>query len=317
MSIKIDSFGELQRITLDNELVRAIVLPDLGGKMISLVRLAGGHEFLLQMPEPERGYRRGVYGDAFEEYDTSGFDDCMPTVAECVYPDDEFKGVVLPDHGEVWSAPWSCDIDGEVLSMWTSGRGLPYTLSKRLRLEGARLIIDYEVENLSDQAFKYLWSAHPLLAVNPGDRVVLPEEVNELFVHWSKDDRLGPHGQSCGWPVAIQINGQADDLSIIKPPSAGWAEKLFTSRLTTGHCALYSTTSGESIGFHFDPELVPFVGLWICQGGWPTSRAAKHYTVALEPCNGRPDSLAEASARGECEILPARAIKRWALRLEV
>jgi hypothetical protein len=97
----------------------------------------------------------------------------------------------------------------------------------------------------------------------------------------------------------------------------GTAEKLFTPRLSEGFCGMFLPRVNEGIAFRFDPGLVSYVGIWICQGGWPTSRATKDYTVALEPCLGRPDSLAEAIGRNECAILVGYGSMRWWMEMEV
>jgi hypothetical protein len=314
VSINVDSIGDLRRITLDNGVVRAAVLPELGGKMISLVRQAIGREFVLP---PMRSYRRAAYRAAFEEFDTSGFDECLPTVKECPCPDGALREQQLPDHGEVWSVPWQYDIAGEELLLSVRGSLLPYAFDKRLRLTGNVLVIEYEIRNRSEGAFPYLWSAHPLLQVEPGACVLLPDDVRELMIYWSNRERLGIPGESCAYPLVSNHNGRTKDLSIIKRRSARTAEKLFTPRLHTGFCGLRFPGDGESIAFRFDAEAIPYIGLWLCQGGWPSGGKEKHFTVGLEPCNGRSDWLAKATRRGECPVLDAGACRRWTLSIEL
>jgi hypothetical protein len=41
------------------------------------------------------------------------------------------------------------------------------------------------------------------------------------------------------------------------------------------------------------------------------------FTVALEPCNERPDFPAAASARGECRTLPSLGHARWTLSIDL
>ena len=153
---------------------------------------------------------------------------------------------------------------------------------------------------------------HPLLAVSAGSRIVLPELVRSVVVESSRGERLGARGAQVEWP-----GGGSDRLDVVRGPGVGWAEKLFTGRLGEGFCALYDAGSDSWLSFRFDPRTTPYVGLWICQGGWPESRDAKHFTVALEPCSGRPDSLAEAAARGECATLEPRGSNRWVLEVAI
>jgi hypothetical protein len=304
-----DALGGFRRITLANSLVRAQFLPGLGGKMTSLVRIATAHEFLLQ---PQRPLRYMSYGDRFADYDTSGFDECIPTVSTCRHPQ---TGQRLPDHGELWSVPWEIRIVRGRLRLAAEGRALPYRLEKAVYLEGADVVIDYTFVNRGDVDLEFLWSAHPLLTVEPGSRIVLPNDVNELLVNYSSQDRLGSFGSTCTWPV-VRSARSAERIDVLRPPGVGLADKLFTSRLNQGYCGLYKPASKEFISFRFDPATVPFIGLWICQGGWPDP-AHGHYTVALEPCTGRPDSLEIAIARGENDYVQARAEKSWTVRLSL
>jgi hypothetical protein len=182
----------------------------------------------------------------------------------------------------------------------------PWTFERKLSLRGSVMRLEYRVTSLVDGPENFLWSAHPLLSVSPGSRILLPSEVEEVLVEYSATGRFNP-GDEIPWKGLDRIRG-ADE---------GTAEKFFTGRLRTGTCALHDAAADESIVFRFDPREVPFVGLWICQGGWPTTRAEKHFTVALEPCSGRPDALADAVERGEHQVLPARGERRWWLEVEL
>jgi galactose mutarotase-like enzyme len=273
------------------------------------VRIQSGHEFLLQ---PQRSLRRAAYGDSFGAYDTSGFDECMPTVSACTDPN---RGVSLPDHGELWSVPWQAEVHEDALQLSATGRVLPYRFTRRTKLDGSGVVLDYEITNESETEMKFLWSAHPLLSVEPGSRITLPAEVAELLVQYSLGNRLGSFGSTCQWPRA-NAGSVKQRLDVLLPPTARFADKLFTPRLRDGYCSLFKPAANETITFRFDVEPVPYIGLWCCQGGWPDP-AHGHYTIALEPCSGRPDSLREAIAGGENDVLPAGSSKRWSLRIEL
>jgi hypothetical protein len=128
---------------------------------------------------------------------------------------------------------------------------------------------------------------------------------------------LGKAADRCAWPKATERSGRIVELNRVAPLSAGTADKLFTARLSEGFCGMTLPQKDESIAFRFDPVLVRYVGIWVCQGGWPVSRADKQFTVALEPCTGRPDSLAEAIRRNECVVLAGIETVRWWMEIEV
>jgi galactose mutarotase-like enzyme len=67
----------------------------------------------------------------------------------------------------------------------------------------------------------------------------------------------------------------------------------------------------ESLAIRWDVAALPFLGIWLCQGGWPEARPGD-FTVALEPCNGHPDALAEAVEQARCRTLaPGEAHSFW------
>src|SRR5258708_35706618 len=298
-------------IVVDNVPLGLTVVPEPGGKIVSLIRNESEYEYLVQPPDPERAYRPRNYAGRFEEYEPSGFDECLPTIAACSYPEEPFSASPLPDHGDVWCSSSSVEIAGERVTLTTSIRSLPLRFTKKLRLRKNIVRLEYEVSNLSKSDLKFLWSAHPLIKVEPDAEIILPQEVKEVEVNWSNDERLGKSGDRCSWPIATECSGRTVELNRIVSPTAATAEKLFTSPLCEGFCGMFLPRENESIIFRFDPRLVPYVGIWICQGGWPIARADKQFTVALEPYNGRPDSLEEAISRNECPTGAADGTIPW------
>ena len=303
-------------IVLSNADLRLVVIPERGGKLASLVRRHSGCEYLIQ-PVAARDFDEFVYGDDFANGDLSGFDECIPTVAKCRYPLEPAFGKELPDHGDVWSLPSKLEVVGEKVSLITSLVSLPLRFTKTVQLLGNTVRLDYEVTNISQSPLRYLWSAHPLLNIQLETEIVLPKNVDELEIGWSKDGRLGQPGDRCSWPIAKERSRRPIDISKVVSPGDGTAEKLFTPRLSRGFCGLFLGKANESISFRFDPTLVPYLGVWICLGGWPLDRTTKQFTVALEPCSGRPDSLEEAIKRDECSLIEGHASRRWWLEMKV
>ncbi len=306
----------IEAVVLSNDVLRVVTIPDRGGKIASLIRQETGYEYLLQA-DRVKGYQPLTYGADFESGDLSGFDECLPTIAKCEYPLEPFLGTRLPDHGDVWCLPAKVETTGAEVKFVTSLTSLPLRFSKSVRVQGNSIRLDYELTNLSQSIVRFLWSAHPLLSVQSQAEIVLPPEVNEVELGWSKGDRLGQARDLCSWPLTKERSGRVVDLSKVLGPSEGTADKLFTPRLRQGFCGLLLPEVNESISFHFDPALIPYLGIWICQGGWPLNGTEKQFTVALEPCTGRPDSLEEAIKREECMVVEGYGRRQWWLRIEV
>jgi hypothetical protein len=76
------------------------LLPDLGGKIASL--RVGSHELL---QGPLHPYAPRTHTISFDEADASGWDECLPSVAQCSL-DTEAGPVTISDHGDLWRVPW-------------------------------------------------------------------------------------------------------------------------------------------------------------------------------------------------------------------
>ncbi|HLJ86173.1 MAG TPA: hypothetical protein VKZ53_05080 [Candidatus Angelobacter sp.] len=300
--------SEGTRITLQNREIRLVAMPEWGGKIVSIERLESGHEFLLQPAHLSRARNNRFEDHAF------GFDDCFPTVTACEYPHGPFQGTMLPDHGELWARPWKHQASGGHLLLSVKATALPCTFQKRIALRGDTVLCEYELESLSDHPFYYLWSAHPLLNVREGCNIILGSGVAQVMVGGSKGKRLGQPGDLCSWPVA-RIEGREIDLSVIGPVNNA-AEKLFAGQLLQGSCSVHDPVADETISLHFDTTQTPYLGIWLCQGGWPEDSPG-HFTAALEPCTGRPDSLAEAIERQECAMVLPRQKNRWSMQIRL
>jgi len=260
-----DEFQGLERVTVENEQLSFSLLPRIGGKMISLIFKETGHEYISLSGRP---FRIPAYGANFGDYDISGFDECFPAIAEGFYPEDPWKGIHIPDHGELWTLPWETKVEGECLRLSVYGIRFPYRFVKVFSLKENRVNIKYQLKNLSAFEFKYLWAAHPLLNVTPDTRIILPGKLR-IRTDWSKNERLGKLLYETSWPQAQSPDGEVIDLSIIKTPEADQATKFFTTVMEQGWCALHDIRTGDFLKFSFPVKKIPYVGIWINEGGWP------------------------------------------------
>ncbi|GAB4366435.1 MAG: hypothetical protein Kow0042_06300 [Calditrichia bacterium] len=285
--------------------------------MIRLVNKHTGRQFLLEPQSPDKCYKRPHYGAKFDDYDTSGFDECLPTIEACQYPfADKETQIFIPDHGELWSIPWRYERGADSIYLAASGHIFSYLFEKQITLRHDELILDYQITNQAEETLYFLWSAHPLLQVSSGCQIVLGREVREVFLNWSSDPNMGEFADRLTWPFLLGESTEYD-FSRVQAKSFGRAVKCFTDVLTEGWAGVYYPESDESLLFEFDTQSVPYLGIWMCYGGWPPDSPQKHLTVALEPCSGRPDSLAESIARGECTSLQPNQRKAWSIKMRM
>jgi hypothetical protein len=297
---------------MDNDQLNLIFLPSLGGKMVQLNSKRTGTKFF---HKPQKPYKKAHYGDSFEKYDTSGFDECFPTIEKTILSlyHDKTEEILLPDHGELWSRPWIYDINGNCLKLSISGVELDYEFTKIITLVDNKIHISYKVKNNCTFGFGYIWSAHPLLNVEPGNKIYLADDIEEVFLNGSSNDTIGSFGDILPWPYLDKKN----DFSIVRDKSFNSAVKVFTNRLEKGCTAIYKPDTNETLVYGFKTDEIPFLGMWLCYGGWPDYTDHKHLTIGLEPTNGRPDSLEKAISRNECPYLESGTTDTWSITLSV
>jgi hypothetical protein len=302
----------LEALGLAGHDVQVVVVPGLGAKLCSL-RWQGQEVLALN---PRKALKAARYAAPYAEFDASGFDECLPSIGSCRYPEYPWQGAEVPDHGEVWSIPWSWELQPGALHLWCGGVRYPYDFHKWLAMPvPGSLRLSYALVNRAPFPFKFIWSAHPLFALRPGMRIYLPPEVR-VRVDWSKDGRLGGSLHEHAWPHTTDSSGHAVDLRVILPPEAKLVDKLYTTRLSEGWCAVHDPETGRYAAFLFAPDMIPYVGLSINLGGWPVDEAG-YYNLGLEPCNGYPDRLDLAIERGDYAVAQPGQTLKWGMDLRV
>jgi galactose mutarotase-like enzyme len=319
--------SETRRVAVEEEnvLIQAgdcsiVIAPQFGGKIASL--RAMGHE-LLQAPLAAMEPRTQTM--PFEASDASGWDECLPSVAQCTVHTTDGPAQI-PDHGDLWRVAW------QPINIGVSGatlRGtcfsLPLVVDRMLKLETAgvsdnqswRLSLHYKVTNTGESTIPWSWAAHPLFAIEPGDRIILPDSITRLRVEGSGGGRLGQSGDTISWPIAELASGGQADLSVAQPPNEAIGDKLFAGPLGAREnwCTVERPSVGLRIRVHFDPAATPYLGLWICYGGWPDRPGSKQNCVALEPATAPVDSLAQTGPWSR--TLPSGQSAIWTMGVDI
>ncbi|MGH9587162.1 MAG: hypothetical protein ACRD3F_09445 [Acidobacteriaceae bacterium] len=303
-------------IILSSEQLRCEVLPEFGGKIRSLKWLANGVELL----QPPLGpYRRqneheGVAA-SFAQSDAGGWDECLPSVAGC-----QIDGVSIPDHGDIWRSPSQVlHADDTNVKLVVRTASLPFAFTRTLYLSEASLKMHYAVENIGSQPIPYLWSAHPLFSVDAGDTLRLPDEVRRLRVESSKHQRLGPSGTMQTWPIVHTHDGITVNISTAQSQSADVGDKVFARLSREGWAEIVRPQAGIALRMEFDPKQIPYLGLWLCYGGWPedSKLTARQQCIALEPATADCDALSDAIKMRRARILAPQQQHDWKITLHV
>jgi galactose mutarotase-like enzyme len=301
-------------LSLETPSLQVITVPGLGAKIVSLYDHVAEREWLLP---PAKGYLRPVgYAAPFTEQDMSGWDEMFPTIDRCPYPaPGRYHNVPLPDHGEVWSLPWTHDeqvIDGIRLSV--EGHALPYRLSRTLRIVDNHTVrLSYEAVNLGEEPLAALWAAHPQFAVDGSTRIVLPEDVSQV-INVQATEEFPTIEALHTWPETTTANGTPLQLARLRPAEVNKYRKFYLlpaqpvtwAGLQQGE----KDREGASLRLSWKVEEIPYLGVWIDERGFGPVP-----TIALEPATGFYDTLTVAwNKQRVMHLLPAVPY-HWSLDL--
>jgi hypothetical protein len=329
-------FGSFATLELANDRVRIVVCPALGARVLSLVDLWTGREWLVPGEPPAAG--PGGDAPAWSGRDAAyagavafGWDECLPTVASCPDPADP-AGAPLRDHGELWGRPAEVSSQGAVLAAaWAaehrSGAPGPYGFTRRLRLDGPRVIAEYELENRGTDELPVVWSMHPLLALEPGARLEVEGLVSVRVTH-ATGLPIAPVPGRADWPETPGTDGRPVALDVVREAGAGTALKAF------GGWELYGSwdaATGEGLpgvagvvqpdGARLDltwyAPIAPNLGIWADDGGWPVEPDAPRVQHALEPTTSPDDDLASAIEAGRALVLAPAERVAWSATFRV
>ena len=270
---------------LSNREAEVAVVPELGARVISLKNRRTGREWMWH-PAGGLNLFQNRPGDDFSNGPLAGMDECLPTIEHCVW-----RGRRLPDHGEVWTAAW--DVDGEA---WKSGliktsvslNISPLDFDRTIELDENEIRLAYRLVNRSSAPEYFIWAMHPLLRLQPDDRLELPPSTRALM-----------NGK--GWIDAL-------DSAI----PMGDSSKVLAGPLKEGFAAIHSGRTGDRVEFEWIPDENNGLGLWLTRGGWHG-----HHHFAIEPTNSGVDALTTAVARQWCGMLHGAASIMWQVRIRI
>jgi galactose mutarotase-like enzyme len=301
---------------VSNGILSFEIIPELFGKLTSLRDLRSSREWLWR--SERQTLRKLPYGNSYiAEADSGGWDECFPTVAPCFYPGE--PRVALPDHGELWTAASTFDLkaDDQSLEVTTRARGtfLNYLFSRTIYVKDSSdtLTFKYTLENHADTPLFYIWSAHPMIRLEPGMRLRVSEKARFARSFAVADTEV--KGETVAWPPRVYKHGQIVDVDPLPGPEAKVGFKMLSEPLEQGWAELEAKDGSLRYIFAEQPLQL---ALWFNLGAWSGDGGSPYYNLAFEPCLGWQDSLQEAVEKHGCHhTLPASEQHAWSLNVQL
>jgi hypothetical protein len=230
-------------------------------------------------------------------------DDCFPNLAAGAYPESPWTSARLPDLGEWTHSAWTVEKMGaSELVMEMTGHALPYSAVKTIHFADKQTLeFSYSVENRGQFPLRYLWSAHPLIAVQDAYELRLPPGDMTFKV-------FPPDEDAYTWPSLGRTSISNEWIP------HGTTLKIFVIGLSEGRCTL--ALPRHLLRFTFDLRTLPVLGIWFNNFGFPRESNRPFRCIAVEPCTSPSDLLDYLEPAAYPRIAPGETA-RWQMQLTI
>jgi hypothetical protein len=297
-------------IILENDLLRVVVLPALGGRVWELEDLVHDRQWIW--------HREGTplvsntIGDEYDAVWAGGWEELFPNDAA-----GEFEGRMLPDHGEWWTLSWrvadrqvSAGAARVVLTARSTVIRASLTKEFVITEHDASVTVHYRIVSEETESFHFLFKQHLPLAITPSCQLALPGgrmiPVQPAFGTLLRDAEGHP------WPIAKAAGQPPVDLRRVLPRVAAQREFLYVTDIVGNWCGVVDEASQASLRMSFDARQLPHVWLFLSYGGWRDT-----YTAVLEPCTNLPKDLFEAARSGQAAHLAPGGVFETTARIDL
>lgn len=229
-------------LRLENDLLMIDVLPELGGRIWSVLYRPTSRQWIWH--NPRVGLHNVGPGASYDDHWAGGWEE--------LFPNDAAGRVMqrdLPDHGEWWSRPWR----------WEIAERSSKRVEVRLQLEGVAtrthceksivvqgespaVTVHYLITSHEPEPLHCLFKQHLAVAMTPEDRVELPGGT-VIPVDLAFSTLIGGAGPF-EWPVAFDRAGTPVDLRVPPPVEAQHREFVYVAYLPEGWCGVRDTKTG-------------------------------------------------------------------------
>lgn len=291
-------FKDRIAIAVETDKLIATFLPKDGGKMASLKRKYDGKE-LLAVKDGDT-YKVLTEGGSYVESECSGFDDMFPTVDPYTPSEGKYKGVTYPCHGEVCRISHEYKILENQVNFFAKSKLFDVTYYKSVAItKSGGFAIRYDIENLGEEDFPFLWAGHIMLKGEDGMRVLTP---------FPKDTKTEFMFASSGYDKETLPK---DRLMGYIPEKGATYKFYYLDKIPEGWFGL-SYPDNSKLYFNYNKDVLPYLGIWLNNGDFQNI-----YTITPEPCNLPFDAPHKAAERGLNASIKAKDSFEFVLNIEL
>ena len=306
MTCRVDTnwtYHGLCAVRLENKFIAVTVLPERGANIIDITDKSRDRN-LLWRSKRIKPHAVNLKAD-FDDHWAGGWDDIFPTGRPCK---NEY-GDPLPYLGEIWSIPHDFIVlkdNDDVVQIKTFVKTpiTPAYFSRTITLnqDSDEVVFEYEIKNIGTMPFRFQWGIHPVFAVTPQSRVILPSK-SALVDEWL-GGAFGEEGETFQWPHHRGID--------MRQPFVSEERSLALHYLDTekGNSFVLADYDG-ALSITFDRTTFSCLWYLINNGA---SRGDTH--LAIEPWTSAPSGLSNEPVLGEIAQIEAGDIKRATVKFK-
>jgi Domain of unknown function (DUF4432) len=309
--------GTPDLVVLNNDYLRATLLPGKGADIYSLVHNPTGTDFLFKTPW---GLRPGSYwqgrstsAERWLAAYPGGWQVLLPNGGdEC-----HVGGTNWGFHGEAAMVPWQLTSASPTWAVLeTRLASAPLALYRDVRLDGPVLRLQERVTNTSSKPVEFMWSHHPAFGppfLSAACRVYM--RCREVTGDTDSPGTVLAAGTTHNWPLGRDADGAVVDLSEVPGPAEVREVFAYLSGFEEPYYAITNHELGIGVGLRWPLDVFDQAWLWQevhCTPGWPWFGEA--YVMAIEPATTIPGhGLTRAQEAGHRGLTLAPGASREAV----
>ncbi|MCC7362667.1 MAG: DUF4432 family protein [Anaerolineales bacterium] len=312
-----------EALTLENGLIRVVVLPQRGAEILNFVHAPSGVDAMYQsywgLQPPGAPHREGSGEREFEWNYGGGWQELFPSAHyACTY-----QGRPMPYHGEVATLPWDVTVvtegpDELTVQFAVRCRQSPFRLERGMTLKRGEPTVYFEASatNEADNPAHLVWGQHAVVGapfLEAGCRLEIPGGAfHTPPAILDEAARLLP-GQRERWPMARRRTGGRMDLQEVLGPEARSHDVVFVTELRAGRLAVTNPRLNLAFSLHWDPAVYKWVAVWLPYGGPEKMPLTGVYALGIEPWSA-PHNLERAIQAGDAIVVAGRGTLRTAFQ---
>jgi galactose mutarotase-like enzyme len=208
-------------------------------------------------------------------------------------------------HGEVVRLPWEVlDASDRHVTARVQTLRRPFTLERRLVVDGPTLRVRERIENVGGSPAPYAWGHHPCFARETfaGGRIaVAPTRAEVPSPEHAPGHAVLAHGSPFSWPHAPRADGGVEDLGSVPAARDGRVDHACLT-VPDGRIRIEAPRWDRALRIAYDATDFPYVLLWqhfAADDGFPLWGGGDTFALELSTIPGRstPDAISAGALR--------------------